>query len=178
MSFSELRSRRSLVHGLWTKPLAWRKLIGIRGKSFVTHTFSSDNTTIYHRFKAILSLRPAVHRPANASLPPVPYASITGVYTNSGYGNFELCFVSMRHSTASKTCQLLGISVPTILPGTVKADVPTYLAKWDSPWASHIWLAHFDGNIFNVSMLTSVVNYLYLFIYHSANFCSANWQHF
>ena len=46
-----------------------------------------------------------------------------------------------------------------------------YLAKWDSPLASHVRLTHFKGDIFNVSTLTGVVS-LTLLLSNFAKSCA------
>ena len=97
-------------------------------------------------------------RPANASLPSVRFESLPGTYTNAGYGPFELCLMPSNSTAASSSCQELAANASVILPGAVNASVPTFLAVWNSPLASHIRLTHFEGNIFNLSMLLSFVS--------------------
>ena len=102
---------------------------------------------------------PPIPRAANASPPAIYFSSLAGKYTNPGYGVFELCFVSSNSTAASPSCKELAANVSTILPGVVNASVPTYLAAWDSPLASHISLTHYDGNVFNLSTLSSYVSW-------------------
>ncbi|KAF5371351.1 hypothetical protein D9615_009703 [Tricholomella constricta] len=109
------------------------------------------------RFRAILSPLPppSTPRPANASLPSANFTALAGMYDNAGYGKVEFCFVSSDYPAASSSCKALAANLSTILPGAVNPKVPTFIGAWDSPWASHIRVSHFDGNQFNVSVLNS-----------------------
>lgn len=111
------------------------------------------------RYKGEVSipLPPASPRPANASMPSVNFTSVAGTYNNLGYGSFELCLVSPNNAAASGSCKALASNVSTILPGAVdpSGKIPTFLAGWNSPAASHLRLTHWNGNTFNVSGLTS-----------------------
>lgn len=89
----------------------------------------------------------------------MPFTSLAGVYDNGGYGQSEFCYVSSAYPTESKSCRELNANLSTILPEAVETGVPTFIARWDSPWASHIKLSHFDENYFNVSSLQSVVSF-------------------
>ncbi|TRM58472.1 beta-lactamase/transpeptidase-like protein [Schizophyllum amplum] len=53
-------------------------------------------------------------------------------------------------------CGKLRATAPTVLPGVIDSSVPTLLAKWDRVWADYIKLAHYDGGLFNVTVLKSV----------------------
>jgi hypothetical protein len=105
-------------------------------------------------------LPPAPPQPVNSSLPSVNLSSIAGVYNNRGYGSFELCLVSPNITTASNSCKVLASNVSIILPGAVdpSGKIPTFLAEWNSPWMSHIKLTHWNGNTFNISILSSYVS--------------------
>ncbi|KAG5643819.1 hypothetical protein DXG03_009596 [Asterophora parasitica] len=109
------------------------------------------------RFKPFVTAPPppTTPRPANATLPSASFQTLAGIYENPGYGKAEFCFVSSNHSSASQSCKALIANVSTILPGAVDPKIPTFIAQWDSPWASHIRLRHFSGNLFNTSGLTS-----------------------
>ncbi|KAJ7206487.1 hypothetical protein GGX14DRAFT_367207, partial [Mycena pura] len=52
-------------------------------------------------------------------------------------------------------CARLVEEIPTTLPGAIDPNVPTLLAKYAVVGLTHIALAHFDGNVFNVSGLNS-----------------------
>ncbi|GLB40046.1 putative beta-lactamase [Lyophyllum shimeji] len=110
------------------------------------------------RFKPFVTTLPplATPPPINASLPSVSFPNLAGTYDDGGYGKFELCYVSPnKYPTQSRKCQDLSANLSTILPGAAVPGIPTFIAEWDSPWTSHTRLLHFDGNIFNVSLLSS-----------------------
>lgn len=119
---------------------------------------------------------PAIQRPANASFPSGNFASLAGVYRSAGYNNFELCLVSPKNPSASSSCEALTANLSTILPGAIDYNVPTFIGEWDSPWLSHVRLSHFNGNIFNVSGLTSFVSPLHFSLYRYSNFPLASSQ--
>ena len=149
-------------------PWGWREWIGAGGSytHFRPRLYPSDRAGSY-RFKAIVSVpaSPAPPRPANASPPSVNFTSIAGTYNNSGYGNFELCLISHHNTAASRSCQALISNASVILPGIVDSSstgrIPTFLAEWNTPWASHIRLTHWNGNTFNISGLSSFVSSYY-----------------
>ncbi|KAG6886938.1 hypothetical protein C0995_003070 [Termitomyces sp. Mi166 len=101
---------------------------------------------------------PAFPRPPNATLPSVPLTSLSGIYDDGGYGESELCYVSSVYPTESESCRELNAYLSVILPGAVEPGVPTFIIRWDSPWASHLKLSHFNENQFNISALLSVVS--------------------
>ncbi|RDB26831.1 Gigasin-6 [Hypsizygus marmoreus] len=109
------------------------------------------------RYRAIVSSPrpPAAQRPQNASLPIVNFTMLAGTYDNAGYGGFELCLIYPKNPVASTTCKSLASNVSAILPGAVKPNLPTLLGKYDSPDLGYIRLTHYNGNIFNVSGLSS-----------------------
>lgn len=112
----------------------------------------------YRSFTGGFPSTPATPRPGNATLPVRDFAALAGRYINTGYGPLELCLVSESNSSAtSSECQALVADAPKVLPGALNPDIPTFLAGWDSIWSSHIRLTHFDGNVFNMSALTSFV---------------------
>ncbi|KAK1222394.1 hypothetical protein PQX77_014727 [Marasmius sp. AFHP31] len=94
-----------------------------------------------------------VSRPPNSAPPPVPYESLTGIYSNAGYGRLELCLFG--GSKQSDSCQRVIDEVPTVLPGAVDSTVPTLIAKWDRFRSTHVKLEHFDGFLFNLTALES-----------------------
>jgi hypothetical protein len=112
-----------------------------------------------HRYQTILPA-PSVpaHRPSNASFPHGNFSSLVGWYDNPGYGPFELCLVAPKDPNPSPSCKALAANINTVLPGTVMPEIPTFFAKWDSLWFSHLRITHFDGVIFNVSMFGSHVS--------------------
>ncbi|KAG5643175.1 hypothetical protein DXG03_001379 [Asterophora parasitica] len=99
----------------------------------------------------------ATPRPTNTTLPSANFTTFAGQYRNDGYGQFELCQVFPEHAEATIHCKALVQSLPTILPGAVHPNVPTFFGALDSPWFTHIRLEHFNGDLFNVSTLISTV---------------------
>ncbi|KAG6827402.1 hypothetical protein H0H92_011930 [Tricholoma furcatifolium] len=119
------------------------------------------NTRYKEIFKKTLSSQPissSPMRPDNATIEPETLVALAGTYHNSGYGSIELCLVSPppSPSSASARCKSLAATASEILPGAINSDVPTFLAEWDSPWATHVRLEHWSGNTFNVSIVSSV----------------------
>ncbi|KAK7050032.1 hypothetical protein VNI00_005464 [Paramarasmius palmivorus] len=100
--------------------------------------------------KRISKIKP---RPSNPAPPPLPLEQLAGVYRNLGYGDIELCFVGSNGQTDS--CRKVLKELPVVLPGGINEDIPTLVARWDRFWSSHVKLEHFDGAMFNVTMLES-----------------------
>ncbi|KAL0573922.1 hypothetical protein V5O48_008019, partial [Marasmius crinis-equi] len=94
-----------------------------------------------------------VPRPADPTSPPASFEELAGRYHNVGYDGIELCFVDGSKQSAS--CQEVINELPTVLPGAVNSSVPTLIAKWNKFWSTHLKLEHFDGPLFNVTMLES-----------------------
>ncbi|KAG6908807.1 hypothetical protein DXG01_003254 [Tephrocybe rancida] len=96
-------------------------------------------------------------RPVNATLPSANFTTYAGTYNNAGYGTFELCLVQPANPSppATSTCNDLVRSLPTILPGAVRAGIPTFFGAIDSPWFSHVRIEHFNRDLFNVTFLIS-----------------------
>ena len=115
------------------------------------------------RFKGINSTLPppppGTPRPVNASFPFGSFGSLAGTYDNPGYGPFELCLVSPEDLEASPSCKALASDITKLLPGTIECGVPTYFTQWDNIFFSHLRLTHFDGGVFNISMLASMVRH-------------------
>ena len=97
-------------------------------------------------------------RPANASFPFGDISSVAGKYNDLGYGPFELCLVSPEDPNASSSCQALAANISIVLPGATPPDIPTFFAMWDNPAFSHLRFTHFDGPVFNLSALWSLVS--------------------
>ncbi|KAJ8082740.1 hypothetical protein PM082_008596 [Marasmius tenuissimus] len=94
-----------------------------------------------------------VPRPSNPTPPPVPYESLSGIYSNAGYGRLELCLLG--GSKQSGTCQQVIDELSTVLPGAVDSTIPTLIAKWDRFRSTHVKLEHFGGPLFNLTALES-----------------------
>lgn len=98
-------------------------------------------------------------RPSNPANPSAPFSSYSGVYWNLGYGDVELCSVSVKSKDSStSTCKDVVSSASTLLPGALDDTIPTFLVKWDKFWFSHLKLEHFDTDMFNASLLDSRVS--------------------
>jgi hypothetical protein len=126
---------------------------------------------------SIESLYPFLLAHGNASNPSPPTVTnpakaIAGKYKSDAYGEMELCYVPTPSSNAtsnqSESCKQLIDSAPTILPGVIDAEgeddnALTFLVFWNGMWASHARFRHYDGNLFNISMVNSVVSLDLLF---------------
>jgi hypothetical protein len=89
-------------------------------------------------------------RPDDPRPPSSPFKSYAGKYLNLGYGPIELCLVDQDEEDSCGT---------SALPGTLK-DVPTLMAKWNKFWSTHFKLEHFDGDLWNMTVLDSRVRIL------------------
>ncbi|KAF5375386.1 hypothetical protein D9615_007946 [Tricholomella constricta] len=111
------------------------------------------------RYKAVKSIPPvrATPRPDNAKPPSANFTAIAGVYNNDGYGQIELCLVTpeFRNAATNSSCAEVTSNLTTILPGAIRAGIPTLVAAVNSPWFSHIRVEHFNADLFNVSLLIS-----------------------
>ncbi|KAK1232777.1 hypothetical protein PQX77_004102 [Marasmius sp. AFHP31] len=92
-------------------------------------------------------------RPSSPAPPPTPYESLAGKYTNGGYGDIELCLLGSTKQ--SRSCQEIIDELPTVLPDIVDSTILTLIAKWDRLWSTHVKLEHFDGALFNLTVLES-----------------------
>ncbi|KIK64017.1 hypothetical protein GYMLUDRAFT_40239 [Collybiopsis luxurians FD-317 M1] len=102
-------------------------------------------------------LRSLVPRPTHPSPPSVHFASFAGEYHHPAYGSLLLCGLSSTVSSPENPeCQDLIDKLPTQLPDTVNASVPTFFSRMESAWLSHVRLEHFSGNLFNVSGFLSL----------------------
>jgi hypothetical protein len=109
------------------------------------------------RYKAIKSVPPeaATARPSSPKAPALDFSALAGKYFNPGYGTLDFCQVTPAPKNASAACQALASNLTTILPGGIDTSIPTLLAQYDSPWFSHMRLQHFNGNVFNISLISS-----------------------
>ncbi|KAJ8081130.1 hypothetical protein PM082_017972 [Marasmius tenuissimus] len=95
-------------------------------------------------------------RPGNSSSPSIPggFASIEGTYNNPGYGNWSFCLFEPGNQP-SEACKSFATNLSAILPGGIDPEVPTLVAPVNSIWFDYVQLQHFDGNVFNVTFLSS-----------------------
>ncbi|KAF9022866.1 beta-lactamase/transpeptidase-like protein [Hymenopellis radicata] len=104
------------------------------------------NNTYYQLAAAIMASMASKTSLPNASSASVAYEDLAGSYTNEGYGYLDLCFVS-----DSSACTDILETLPTAI-----GDQPMLIAKWDKLWTSHLRLQHYDGDVWNVSLLNSL----------------------
>jgi hypothetical protein len=132
------------------------------------HPFSylnSKKDTIQGLYADLLA-----HGSASNPSPPAgtkPAKAIAGKYKSDAYGEMELCYVPTSStntaSNQSDSCKQLINSALRILPGVIDAEgeddnTLTFLVFWNGMWASHARFRHYDGNLFNISMVNSVVS--------------------
>ncbi|KAL0567550.1 hypothetical protein V5O48_014446 [Marasmius crinis-equi] len=106
------------------------------------------NTAVRKTVAASLSQVKAP-RPANASEPSVgSISSLAGEYTAPGYGStLEFC-AFIPDQQPSESCQKMIAGKAIVDP-----KIPTLLAEINTVLATHISLSHFNGNIFNITMM-------------------------
>ncbi|KAJ6463409.1 beta-lactamase/transpeptidase-like protein [Mycena sanguinolenta] len=96
------------------------------------------------------------YRPANATPPTGGFVSLVGNYSNPGYASFELCLIAPPPSTASQGCTTLANTLNSSFPALFDDTVPTLAFAWDPNVAQYVKLAHFDGDIFNLTGWTGM----------------------
>ncbi|KAF7296905.1 F-box domain-containing protein [Mycena indigotica] len=91
-------------------------------------------------------------RPSPASIPSTPFSQMAGVFVHETYGAFQPCFISVERMVNTR-CQSI-LDVPVVRQILNASDnVPTFVVPFQRMLASYIRLAHFDGNLFNASMI-------------------------
>lgn len=90
-------------------------------------------------------------RSANATPPTGGFSSLVGNYSNPGYTEVELCLIVPPPSSASKACKTLAQTLNSTFPSHIDPTVPTLAFTWDRLAAKYMKLAHFDGNVFNLT---------------------------
>ncbi|PPQ91367.1 hypothetical protein CVT25_004134 [Psilocybe cyanescens] len=104
-------------------------------------------------------------RPSVPVLPHAPFASLTEkTFSHPTYGTLKPCLVAESvlspkspsyHQHHSHCDELLDSSaVQRILNGS-NLTTPTYIIPWKRTFATHLRLAHFSENLFNVTVLWS-----------------------
>lgn len=99
-------------------------------------------------------------RPVNATPPSAAFFSLEGRYHNAAYGILDLCAIPSSIGyvkSPSSSCKDPLQEIPIRVPGTINSSVPTFFARMDKVWVTHIRFEHFDGNLFNVSAFLSLV---------------------
>ncbi|KAJ7895579.1 beta-lactamase/transpeptidase-like protein [Mycena olivaceomarginata] len=100
---------------------------------------------------------PPLARAKDAPAPAVPYAALAGAYTHPAYGTIDFCLFAENKTTGSACASLAEDVAAARLPGVIEPEVPTLLARWDTMVTNYIRLAHYAGDLFN---LTAVQNYV------------------
>ncbi|KAJ7270753.1 beta-lactamase/transpeptidase-like protein [Mycena haematopus] len=95
-------------------------------------------------------------RPTNATPPTGGFSSLVGNYSNPGYTSFELCLIVPPPSSASQACTTLANTLNSTFPALIDYTVPTLAFTWDRLAAQYMKLAHFDGNVFNLTGWTGM----------------------
>ncbi|KAE9396088.1 beta-lactamase/transpeptidase-like protein [Gymnopus androsaceus JB14] len=95
------------------------------------------------------------------------FSDLQGVYRHPAYGSIEMCLVPLESlsteeeyridSKQSQSCQELIKELPDKLPGIVTLGKPTLVVKWNKFWSSHLRFEHFNGDLFNITLFTSMV---------------------
>ncbi|KAK7042563.1 beta-lactamase class penicillin binding protein [Favolaschia claudopus] len=90
--------------------------------------------------------------------PSVPFSDLAGTYTDPGYGSLDLCLISPKSlvDSPSESCSQLIGEIPIQIPSTLDPEVPTLLARWPAFGMTHVSLAHFERNVFNVTAIFSI----------------------
>ncbi|KAF7326632.1 Beta-lactamase domain-containing protein [Mycena venus] len=95
-------------------------------------------------------------RAANAKPPTGGFSSLVGNYSNLGYTSVELCQIVPPPSSASQACGALAQTLHSTFPSFIDSSIPTFAFTWDRVAAQYMKLAHFDGNVFNLTGWTGM----------------------
>jgi len=100
----------------------------------------------------------SIPRPADPTPPSVSFSSLQGRYHNPAYGILDLCGVlpSIGSSDSSSSCKDFIEELSFRLPGAMNVSAPTFFARMDKVWTTHIRFQHFNANVFNASGLLSL----------------------
>lgn len=142
---------RIIDQALGLDPLDWNTRRGIPVNT-KTH-FGPDNLSRYKNevFESAAAPAITVPRPANATPPTHGFSALARKYSNPGYAEIELCLIVPQDAYPSEACKTLATELNLKLPETITTSTPTLVFKWDKVFATHIKLAHFDGNVFNLT---------------------------
>ena len=84
-----------------------------------------------------------------------PISSLSGRYANAGYGDLDLRLLLGDPSESggdSKRCrELKGLEEPSFVADGHGEGI--LLGKWDKLLCSHLCFDHFDGDLFNLTLL-------------------------
>ncbi|KAJ6578531.1 hypothetical protein B0H19DRAFT_1123410 [Mycena capillaripes] len=96
-------------------------------------------------------------RPSPAVLPSVPFGAMEGTFSHGTYGAICACFVRSKTAGLSTACTEV-INTPVAqrtLGGSAADSIPTCIVLFKRTFSTHMCFAHFAGNTFNVSLLSS-----------------------
>ncbi|KAJ7617278.1 beta-lactamase/transpeptidase-like protein [Roridomyces roridus] len=93
----------------------------------------------------------STHRSVNATPPTGGFEKLVGNYTNLGYTSFELCQIVPTPVSASDGCTELAATMNSTWSAFVDPAVPMFALTWDLGASQYVKLAHFDGDVFNVT---------------------------
>ncbi|KAF8193266.1 beta-lactamase/transpeptidase-like protein [Mycena galopus ATCC 62051] len=113
-----------------------------------------DWTTRYRTQVAKAVPPPPLPRAKDAEATAVPYATLAGAYTHAAYGTLDFCFF-WKNVTTGSACAALVEDVAVRLHGVVEPNVPTLIARWETMVTDYVRLAHYAGNLFNLTALRS-----------------------
>ncbi|KAF7320624.1 Beta-lactamase domain-containing protein [Mycena chlorophos] len=106
--------------------------------------------------KAIRQNQAVTPRP-NATavrLPTTPFEGMQGRFWHPTYSAFDPCFVGNATHTPRCAAVLRTPIVQRILTASLSSDqVPTFIVPFKRTFSTYIRLAHFDGNLFNASVI-------------------------
>ncbi|KAF7366888.1 Beta-lactamase class penicillin binding protein [Mycena sanguinolenta] len=133
----------------------------IPSQNFGVSVLSNDEPFGFQRLTGVEGFeeRPkTTPRSPNPTLPSVPFSVLAGAYRDMAYGTLDLCLVSPQNPPVSPSalCRQLIEEIPTALPGILDPLVPTLLARWNGFGVTHVSLAHFERNLFNVTGVFSI----------------------
>ncbi|KAJ7130378.1 beta-lactamase/transpeptidase-like protein [Mycena epipterygia] len=103
--------------------------------------------------KGIRDNQAVTARPLPPVLPTSPFAAMEGTFSHPAYGSLSPCYVRPQLTPACADT-LAHPVVQTILDASA-ADIPTLIAPFKRTFSTHLRLAHFAGNLFNVSLIWS-----------------------
>ncbi|KAJ7629968.1 beta-lactamase/transpeptidase-like protein [Mycena polygramma] len=98
----------------------------------------------------------STQRPANATPPTGGFSALVGNYSNAGYTSVELCLLVPPPSSASDACKTLSATLNSTFPDHIDYTVPTLAFTWNQVASQYMKLAHFNGNIFNLTGWTGM----------------------
>ncbi|PPR01447.1 hypothetical protein CVT26_015080 [Gymnopilus dilepis] len=103
-------------------------------------------------------------RPEEPKLPSAPFSALAeGTFHHPTYGTLRPCLVPSSVSSAPDSADALSSSCSNLFSSYAvqrilsqsDLSVPTYIFPWKRFFVSHLRLAHFNGNLFNVTTVFS-----------------------